>query len=135
MKPKKKLRVMVVDDEDHVRKLITTVVKTMNCEIVAEAGNGKQAVELFHRLKPHMLLLDINMPLKSGKEALAEIKKRYPRAFVIMLTSLTDKETVEDCIALGATGFIRKDLPIDDMRDVIKKTWTAYRKSLQPPTS
>ena len=135
MKPKKKLRVMVVDDEDHVRKLITTVVKTMNCEIVAEAGNGKQAVELFHRLKPHMLLLDINMPLKSGKEALAEIKKRYPKAFVIMLTSLTDKETVEDCIALGATGFIRKDLPIYDMRDVIKKTWTAYRKSLQPPTS
>ncbi|MEZ4602471.1 MAG: hypothetical protein R2861_03395 [Desulfobacterales bacterium] len=42
---------------------------------------------------------------------------------------------MEDCIALGATGFIRKDLPIDDMRDVIKKTWTAYRKSLQPPTS
>ncbi|MEZ4550641.1 MAG: response regulator [Desulfobacterales bacterium] len=54
------------------------------------------------RLKPHMLLLDINMPLKSGKEALAEIE-RYPRAFVIMLTSLTDKETVEDCITKEAT--------------------------------
>jgi len=121
---------MVVDDEDHVRKLITTVIKTMNCEIVAEAGNGKQAVELFHRLRPHMLLLDINMPLKSGKEALAEIKKRYPGAFVIMLTSLTDKETVEDCIQLGATGFIRKDLPIDEMRAVIKKTWTIYRQTL-----
>ena len=121
---------MVVDDEDHVRKLITTVIKTMNCEIVAEAGNGKQAVELFHRLRPHMLLLDINMPLKSGKEALAEIKKQYPGAFVIMLTSLTDKETVEDCIQLGATGFIRKDLPIDEMRAVIKKTWTIYRQTL-----
>jgi len=130
MKPKKKLQVMVVDDEDHVRKLITTVIKTMNCEIVAEAGNGKQAVELFHRLRPHMLLLDINMPLKSGKEALAEIKKQYPGAFVIMLTSLTDKETVEDCIQLGATGFIRKDLPIDEMRAVIKKTWTIYRQTL-----
>jgi two-component system chemotaxis response regulator CheY len=134
MTTKKKLKVMVVDDEDHVRKLITTVIKTMNCEIVAEAGNGKQAVELFHRLKPHMLLLDINMPLKSGKEALAEIKKRYPNAFVIMLTSLTDKETVEDCIDLGATGFIRKDLPLDDMRAVIKKTWTLYRQSLQNQT-
>jgi len=131
MKPKKKLRVMVVDDEDHVRKLITTVIKTMNCDIVGEAGNGKEAVSLFRTLKPHMLLLDINMPLKSGKEALAEIKKRFPNAFIIMLTSLTDKETVEDCIELGASGFIRKDLPIDDMRDVIKKTWTAYRESLK----
>ncbi len=131
MKPKKKMQVMVVDDEDHVRKLITTVIKSMNCDIVAEAGNGKDAVSLFCDLKPNMLLLDINMPLKSGKEALADIKKRFPNAFIIMLTSLTDKETVEDCIRLGASGFIRKDLPLDEMRDVIKKTWTAYRKSLQ----
>jgi len=76
-----------------------------------------------------MLLLDINMPLKSGKEALADIKKKYPNAFIIMLTSLVDKETVEDCIELGASGFIRKDLPINEMREVIKKTWAAYKKS------
>ncbi len=131
MKPKRKMRVLVVDDEDHVRKLITTVIKSMNCEIVGEAGNGKEAVSLFNTLKPNMLLLDINMPLKSGKEALSEIKKKFPNAFIIMLTSLTDKETVEDCIELGASGFIRKDLPLDEMRDVIKQTWTVYRESLQ----
>lgn len=131
MKPKRKMRVMVVDDEDHVRKLITTVIKTLNCDIVGEASNGKEAVSLFRTLKPNMLLLDINMPLKSGKEALADIKKKYPNAFIIMLTSLADKETVEDCIELGASGFIRKDLPLDEMRDVIKKTWSAYKESLQ----
>lgn len=131
MKPKRKMRVMVADDEDHVRKLITTVIQNMNCDIVGEACNGKEAVSLFSTLKPNMLLLDINMPLKSGKEALADIKKRFPNAFIIMLTSLTDKETVEDCIELGASGFIRKDLPLDEMRDVIKRTWTAYRESLQ----
>ena len=131
MKPQKKMRVMVVDDEDHVRRLITTVIKTMNCEIVGEAGNGKEAVSLFCKLKPHMLLLDINMPLKSGKEALAEIRKRFPNACILMLTSLTDKETVEDCMELGASGFIRKDLPLDEMCDVIKKTWRAYRESLK----
>ncbi len=130
MPPKHKIRVMVVDDEDHVRKLITTVIKSMNCEIVGEAGNGKEAVSLFSTLKPNMLLLDINMPVKSGKEALADIKKKYPNAFIIMLTSLVDKETVEDCIGLGASGFIRKDLPINEMREVIKKTWSAYKKSL-----
>jgi two-component system chemotaxis response regulator CheY len=131
MKPKKKMQVMVVDDEDHVRRLITTVIKTMNCDIAGEADNGKEAISLFCKLRPHMLLLDINMPLKSGKEALSDIIKRFPNACVIMLTSLTDKETVEDCIELGASGFIRKDLPLDEMRDVIKKTWNAYRESLK----
>ncbi|MCD6585679.1 MAG: response regulator transcription factor [Desulfobacteraceae bacterium] len=130
MPPKRKIRAMVVDDEDHVRKLITTVIKSMGCEIVGEADNGKEAVSLFGTLKPNMLLLDINMPLKSGKEALTDIKKKYPNAFIIMLTSLVDKETVEDCIELGASGFIRKDLSLNEMREVIKKTWAAYKKSL-----
>lgn len=129
MKPKKKMRVMVVDDEDHVRKLITTVIRTMNCEIVGEASNGRDAVSMFFEVKPHLLMLDINMPLKSGKQALADIKQKFPNAFIIMLTSLVDKETVEDCIDLGASGFIRKDLPIDEMREVIKKTWIAYKQS------
>lgn len=135
MKPKQKMRVMVADDEDHVRKLITTVIQRMNCDIVGEARNGRDAVSKFYELKPHLLLLDINMPIKSGKQALAEIKKKFPNAFVIMLTSLVDKETVEDCIDLGASGFIRKDLPIDEMREVIKKTWIAYKQSLlgSPP--
>jgi two-component system chemotaxis response regulator CheY len=131
MTKKRKMRVVVVDDEDHVRKLIKSVVKSMNCEVVGEANNGKDAVKIFYELKPHMLLLDINMPLQSGKRALAAIKKKFPKAFVIMLTSLSDRETVEDCINLGASGLIRKDLPIDDMKEVIKQTWRAYKETLQ----
>jgi len=128
--PKKKIRVIVVDDETHVRTLIKSVISSMNCDVVAEAGNGRDAVALFDKLKPHMMMLDINMPLKSGKQALADIKEKYPNAFIIMLTSLTDRETIEDCIELGASGFIRKDLPIDEMREVIKKTWKTYRETL-----
>lgn len=128
--PKKKIRVIVVDDETHVRTLIKAVVTSMNCEIVGEAGNGRDAIALFDKFKPHMMLLDINMPLKSGKQALADIKQKYPNAFIIMLTSLTDRETIEDCIELGASGFIRKDLPLDEMREVIKKTWKTYRETL-----
>lgn len=132
MKPKKKqIRAMIVEDEDHVRALIKTVVQNMNCEIVGEANNGRDAVLMYYKLKPTMLLLDINMPIKTGKQALAEIRKKFPNTFIVMLTSLTDSETVEDCIRLGASGFIRKDLPIDEMRDVIKKTWSAYKLSRQ----
>jgi two-component system, chemotaxis family, chemotaxis protein CheY len=127
----KKIRAMITDDEAHVRKLIKTVLLSMNCEVVGEAANGRDAVEMFKSLKPNILMLDINMPLKSGKEALAEIMKRYSNAFVIMLTSLSDKETIEDCIKLGATGFIRKDLDIDQMKDIIRTTWQAYRETVK----
>ena len=130
MTTQKKMRVMIAEDESHVRKLIRAILLKMNCEIVGEADNGMDAVEMFKKLKPHMLLLDINMPLKSGKEALAEIRRRYQNAFIIMLTSLSDTETVEDCIALGASGFIRKDVQPDEMRSIIKQTWNTYKENM-----
>ncbi len=124
------MRVMIADDETHVRKLIQTILIRMNCEIVGEAANGMDTVEMFKRLKPHMLLLDINMPLKSGKEALTEIRRQYQNAFIIMLTSLSDTETVEDCIKLGASGFIRKDVSLDEMQGIIKQTWKTFKENL-----
>jgi two-component system chemotaxis response regulator CheY len=122
---------MVADDETHVRKLIKTVLMSMNCEVVGEAANGRDAVEMFKALKPNILMLDINMPLKSGKAALSEIMKRYSNAFVIMMTSLSDKETIEDCIQLGASGFIRKDIDIEEMKNIIRRTWQAYKDAIK----
>ncbi|RJP45610.1 MAG: response regulator [Desulfobacteraceae bacterium] len=130
MTTQKKMRVMIAEDEDHVRRLIRALLLKMNCEVVGEVNNGMDAVEMFKQLKPHMLLLDINMPLKSGKEALAEIRRRYQNAFIIMLTSLSDTETIEDCIKLGASGFIRKDVPLDEMQIIIRQTWKTYKESM-----
>lgn len=128
---KKKPRVLIVEDEDHVRRFLKSVIESMNCEVVGEARNGKDAVAQYFSLKPHMLLLDINMPVKSGKNVLAEIREKRPNAFIIMITSLADKETVEDCMRLGASGFIRKDLPIDEIKSVVRKTWQAYLEAMQ----
>ncbi len=128
---KKKPRVLIVEDEDHVRRFLKSVIESMNCEVVGEARNGKDAVAQYFSLKPHMLLLDINMPVKSGKKVLAEIREKRPNAFIIMITSLADKETVEDCMRLGASGFIRKDLPIDEIKNVVRKTWQAYLEAMQ----
>ncbi|MBS3758041.1 MAG: response regulator transcription factor [Desulfobacterales bacterium] len=131
MNPKKKPKVLIVEDEDHVRRFLKAIMESMNCEVVGEAKNGKDAVAQYFSLNPHMLLLDINMPVKSGKKALAEIRQKRPNAFIMMITSLADKETIEDCIQLGAAGFIRKDLSIDEIKDVIRKTWRAYREAIQ----
>ncbi|MGM0453335.1 MAG: response regulator transcription factor [Thermodesulfobacteriota bacterium] len=127
MATKKKNRVMIADDEVHVRKYIKAVMERMNSEVVAEAVDGRQAVEKFARFKPNVLLLDINMPVKSGKTVLTEIMERFPKAFVIMLTSLVDRETIEDCMALGASGYLRKDLSIEEMKSVIKQSWQTYK--------
>jgi len=96
MNARKKNRVMIADDEYHVRKYVRAIMEQMNSEIVGEAKDGKEAVEMFARLKPNLLLLDINMPAKSGKNALQEIMARFPAAFVIMLTGLSDRETIEE---------------------------------------
>lgn len=124
-----KPRVMIADDEAHVRVLLRAIVKSMNCEVVGEAGNGVEAVELFKSLKPHLLLLDINMPLKTGYEVLQEILSEFPNAFVIMLTSVTDIESVEKCIELGAANYIRKDTPTAELKSIIKETFAEFVRS------
>ncbi len=127
MTARKKIRILIADDETHVRKYIRAVMERMNAEVVGEAADGRQALEMFAEIKPHLLLLDINMPVKSGKTVLKEIMTRFPKAFVIMLTSLVDPETVEDCIALGASGYIRKDVGLDEIQTIIKQAWQNYK--------
>lgn len=121
-----KPRVMIADDEAHVRVLLRALLKSMNCDVVGEAANGAEAVELFEKIKPHMLLLDINMPLKTGDEVLREIMARFPNAFVIMLTSVADMESVEKCLGLGAAHYIRKDTPPAELKAIIKQTFQEF---------
>lgn len=121
-----KPRVVIADDESHVRVLLRALLKSMNCEVVGEAANGVEAIELFKQEKPHLLLLDINMPLKPGDEVLREIMEQFPNAFVIMLTSVTDIGNVEKCLDLGAANYIRKDTPPAELKSIIKETFQDF---------
>ena len=123
-----KPRILLADDEIHLRMLMKKVMTSMNCEIVGEAKNGMEAVELYKKEKPDLLLLDINMPVKTGEEALKEIVEEFPDAFIIMLTSFADMESVENCLNLGASNYIRKDTPLDEIKKIIKETWALVKK-------
>lgn len=127
MNDKPKPTVLLTDDEDHIRKLVKFVIQSMNCKVVAEACNGEEAVALYKVHNPHITFLDINMPQMSGIDALSEIMKINPNAMVIMLTSLTDVDTVQKCISLGAASYIRKDVPIDEMKLMIRDAWDDNR--------
>lgn len=123
MSEKRKLRVGLADDEMHIRMLLKKVFISMNCDIAGEAKNGQEAVELYHKEKPDIMLLDINMPVMTGDQALKTIISEFPDAFVIMLTSVTDIENVQNCLDNGAANYIRKDTPLSELKEIIKETW------------
>lgn len=95
----------------------------MNCDVIAEARSGAEVLPLFKQHRPNLLLLDVNMPVKTGDEVLAEILADFPDAFIIMLTSVTDMESIERCIAMGAANYIRKDTPVSEIKTLIRDTW------------
>ncbi len=121
-----KPRVMIADDEDHCRLLLKAILKTLNCVVVAEARNGEEAVRLFKKAKPHMLFLDVNMPRKTGNEVLQEVRQASPNAFVVMLTSVADLQTVEECVMHGASNYILKDTPVQEIKKIIVDTWRGH---------
>lgn len=118
---------MVADDESHCRVLIKALLNSMNCEVVGEARTGDEAIALYKKLKPNLLLLDVNMPYKNGDEVLEELFSNHPDAFVIVLTSVTDMESIEKCLSLGAANYIRKDTPISEIKMIIKDTWKSFQ--------
>ncbi|MGE4498653.1 MAG: response regulator transcription factor, partial [Deferribacterales bacterium] len=88
--------------------------------------NGLEAVELCRQFKVDIVLLDINMPRQTGTESIKEIKELQPNALVIMLTSVADVETVDECIKNGAYNYIRKDTPIKEIRQIIVESWNSF---------
>lgn len=121
-----KVRVLLADDEKHVRQLIKAVLMALDCEVVAEAEDGGQAVEFYREKRPDVVLLDVNMPFKDGITALREIKGIHREAVVIMLTSLSDMATIQSAIELGAAQYIRKDTPVAEMRQILTQTWQEH---------
>jgi CheY-like chemotaxis protein len=114
-------KVLVVDDEAHIRKFVIALVRTLGDPDILQAANGTEALEVYERERPILVLLDVNMPRIDGIETLRRMKLMDPNCAVIMLTSLVNRQTVEECLHLGALAYLRKDNPPDDMQARLKK--------------
>lgn len=108
-------KVLVVDDEAHIRKFVTLMIESLGVAAVLEAANGLEALQVYAREKPQLVLLDVNMPRVDGIQTLRQLKLTDPGCRVVMLTSLVNRQTVEECLHLGALGYLRKDNPPDEM--------------------
>ena len=111
------LRVLIVDDETHVRVVLRELVKSIYAEVVGELDNGLEVTTQYGILQPDLVLLDINMPHKTGDAVVTELKQSYPDARIIIMTGIEDSETIGQCIDSGACGYIRKDLSFPEMRE------------------
>ncbi len=101
-------KLLIVDDALIMRMRIREIAILAGWEIVGEAANGSQAVELFRSLKPDLVTMDIVMPQMDGVEALRTIIQEDPHARVCMVSAVNQKEKLTECIKLGAIDFIVK---------------------------
>ena len=103
-------KILVVDDDIFVCKMLRKFLIEKGLRVV-EAHNGDEAMEVFSRERPDVVLLDIRMPGKDGLETLAELKALYPEASVIMVTAVHEEGPAKQAMAAGAFDYITK--PID----------------------
>ncbi|SEM18320.1 DNA-binding response regulator, NarL/FixJ family, contains REC and HTH domains [Mesobacillus persicus] len=116
------IRVLIADDHHVVRRGLVFFLRTQqNLEVIGEAGNGKEAVQLAKSLKPDVILMDLVMPEMDGIEATKLIKEHHPEMKIIILTSFSDQDHVIPALEAGASGYQLKDIQPDDLVSAIKK--------------
>jgi len=116
MNSERKQSVLMVDDADSSRLLLRVLLSALGVEIIFEADNGARAVEKFKEQRPDLTLLDINMPVMGGHEALRLMLLENPGAHVVMLTAEGPTDAVDACLLAGARDSIRKDLAPDKLK-------------------
>ena len=101
-------KVIIIEEDPAYRVLLQKILKSFKCDVVGEESGGQEAIDLFERKQPDIVLLNIRIPLEHGLEVLKNLKKLNPHVAVIMITTVTDENTVKKCIEAGADGYILK---------------------------
>jgi len=130
--PDAPITVLVADDHAVVRAGLTAILEAApDLRVVAEAGTGEQAVELFARHRPDVVVMDLRMPVMDGLGALVRLRREYPGARVILLTTYDDEEDVYRGLESGASGYLLKDSAPAELVESIRKV-NAGRKAISP---
>jgi DNA-binding NarL/FixJ family response regulator len=115
------IRIMVVEDHHIVRQGLVALLKTISdMTVVAEAADGKQAVELFRQRLPDITLMDLRLPVLSGVEAVEQIRREFPTARIIVLTTFDGDEDIYRALQAGARGYLLKGMFGDELTDAIR---------------
>ncbi|AKG23326.1 response regulator [Calothrix sp. 336/3] len=121
------IRILLVDDQNLIRRGMKALLKSDGeLAIVGEAENGKEAISLVESLRPDVILMDIRMPIMDGVAATQEISQRFPEAKVLVLTTFDDEEYVTQAMRNGASGYLLKDTPFEELTQAIRLVDKGY---------
>jgi len=119
-----KIRLLVAEDHLVARVGVTTIVSMQpDMEVVAEASNGQQAVELYQQYRPDVALLDLRMPVMTGVEAAQAIRREDPHARMIALTTYGGDEDIRRALAAGVQAYLTKDVLHDELLKAIRAVY------------
>jgi DNA-binding NarL/FixJ family response regulator len=119
------IRVLVVDDQQLMRDGLASLLDIQpGIEIVGTAANGQEAVQQAQRLSPDIILMDVRMPVMDGITATRQVRQQLPSCQVLMLTTFDDDEYIVKALMAGASGYLLKDIPAEDLAKAVQ---LAYR--------
>jgi NarL family two-component system response regulator LiaR len=118
------IRVYIADDHPIVRRGIKDLLETeAGIQVVGEAANGKDAIDEVEELRPHVILMDLVMPVIEGIEATRQIRSRLPEVRILVLTSFATDDKVFPAIKAGASGYLMKDTAPEDLIRAIRQVY------------
>ncbi|HEX5248194.1 MAG TPA: response regulator transcription factor [Gaiellales bacterium] len=114
------IRLLLADDQEMVRTGFRLILELAGMEVVGEAADGREAVELCRRLAPDVVLMDVRMPVMDGIEATRQIAAAAPQTRTLILTTFDQDENVYRALEAGASGFLLKDAGRERLVDAIE---------------
>lgn len=128
MKKTKAIRVVCVDDHPVVREGMMAVMAVEgDIECVGEAGDGQKAVALYRELKPEVVVMDLRMPVMDGVQATTQIRKEFPDARIVVLTTYEGDENIHRSLEAGAQAYLLKDSVRRDLLRTIREVHAGHR--------
>jgi len=115
-------RILLADDHTMLREGLRRSLSAQGYDIVGEAGDGQEAIELAEKHRPQVILMDVTMPVLGGLEATRRLKQRLPTIQVIMLTMHAEPQLAKEAVEAGASGYLVKDCTTDEIVTAIDKS-------------
>jgi DNA-binding NarL/FixJ family response regulator len=137
------IKLLLVDDQDLIRRGLKALLMTdPELNVIGEASNGQEALELVAMLHPDLVLMDVRMPMMDGVAGTRAICEKFPNTKVLMLTTFNDQNYVSQALQAGASGYLLKDTPFEELTQAIYLANKGYTqispglaaKVITPPT-
>ena len=121
-----KKKVLVVDDARFTRNMLKNIInKSDYAEVIGEASNGNQALDMYKKLKPDLVTMDLVMPEKGGIEATEDLLRTDPKAVIVIVSALGQEALVLEAAKKGAKDFIQKPFKTDQIIEVMQRNFKA----------